>query len=245
MAPSAGVRVARQLAYESVHFVDAVAPLVRASQDPGGADLGRRAVYLFLLVLLVGVAVLGGAAFTRSELRNRRRRRELAADVERGFAFLERQLADLSASGDPATTDARERLTAARVLARNGSQPPVLRAVRHTLLEGLAAAYCARQAAGLRPGPVPPLPNAAPLTDVPVLVEISGRTYTGLPAYAPGSPYHFAGGTLADTEVPGGWYAEPFWAQLLIVGPQRRPEQAGTHGQAGTHEGGAALPAER
>lgn len=195
-------------------------PFVRAVQDPGGATLGSTTAYVLFLGVILAVVLSFLLLFGIGQRRDRRVRRALAADLDRGFALLTRQLADLPGATVPsdagqAERDARDRLAVARETAARGQQLPVLRAVRHTLLEGLAAAHAARSEAGLEAGAVPPPPNDAPLTDTPVDVVLGGRTFTAWPAYRPGSVHHFAGGTLDGVAVPGGWYAEAFWTELL------------------------------
>ncbi|HVV30005.1 MAG TPA: hypothetical protein VHC41_03930, partial [Mycobacteriales bacterium] len=142
-----------------------------------------------------------------------------ARDVAQGLALLAAQLDGVPAG--LARTDAQGRLARAKEIAATGRGVPVLRAARHTLLEGLAAAYDARSASGLPVGAPPPPPNDAPVTAEPVDVVVDGRTYRALPAYRPGSVHHFAGGDLAGVSVPGGWYETPFWEPLLVADTEK------------------------
>jgi hypothetical protein len=204
----------------------ASSPVLRADQDPGGSSVGGGGVYVFVVGVIVAVLLSLLLFFGLGQLRDRKARREFARDLEQGFALLERQLDGLASHGNRAADEARNRLTAARALMEHGAGLPVLRAVRHTLLEGLAAAHFARRAAGLDAGAVPPPPNEAPLTDSPVTVEVRGTAHTGLPHYAPGSVHHFPGGILDGVEVPGGWYADAFW-EAVLLDPQRPAPAAG------------------
>lgn len=201
----------------------ASSPVLRGDQDPGGSSVGGGGVYVFAVGVIVAVLLSLLLFFGLGQLRDRRQRQDFARDLEQGFALLERQLDGLPSHGNSAAGDARGRLAAARELEEHGTNLPVLRAVRHTLLEGLAAAHFARGSAGLDAGAVPPPPNEAPLTDTAVTVELLGISYTALPHYAPGSVHHFAGGTLGGVEVPGGWYANPFWEAVLLDGSPRVP----------------------
>jgi hypothetical protein len=216
----------------------AVAPFVSADQDPGGTSLSTGSVYVLFFGILLAVLLSCLLIIGRGRWRERTLDRDLARDLDRGFALLERQLADVPIEGLPAAADARERLAAARALYGRGSGLAVLRAVRHTLLEGLAAAHYARTAAGREPGPRPPSPNDAVLTAERVDVELAGVVRVAQPRYEPGYVHHFAGGTLAGVEVPGGWYAEPFWDELLL-GPTERASSP-ADGEPPTSEGAGA-----
>jgi hypothetical protein len=86
------------------------------------------------------------------------------------------------------------------------------------LLEGLAAVREAESLTGRPTGPPLPPPTDAPLVDSPVRVAVDGSEHVALPAYAPGFPYCYSGGVFDVGEVPGGWYAVPFWEELLARG---------------------------
>lgn len=84
---------------------------------------------------------------------------------------------------------------------------------RTTVLEGLVAMRQARTALGLPEGD--PIPEIAPAIDhltEPQEVSIQGTTVQGYPEYRPGASYYYGGGN----GIPGGWYATPFWQQMLI-----------------------------
>lgn len=117
-----------------------------------------------------------------------------------------------------ALEDARERLDAAAALRASSPSLPVSRRCRHLLLEGLAAVHFGYEAAGREPGPIPPPPTAAPLVESPVRVRVGDAEHVALPAYAPGYRCCYSGGLFDVAEVPGGWYADPFWEDLLAAG---------------------------
>lgn len=188
-----------------------------AASDPGGAAVNGTTG----AILLIGgmVAVLSSVAifFGRGRRRQVSMQKSLVEDVRIGLDLLALQIEELSPTASAAAADAWDRLSAARRLAAESDAIPVLRAVRHTLLEGLAAAHAARTAAGLNAGPVPPPPSEIPTIDHPEQVTVGGHAWTAQPAYRPGFVHHFPGGKLDGVVVPGGWYAEPFWESLLLT----------------------------
>lgn len=190
-----------------------------AGQNPGGVSVSGALGVILLTGLVVGTGLVVLLVLGVGRIRQRRATAALAADIDRGIVLLADSLARAPReAGEPACRarqDAADRLAAARALRAAAGTPPVLRAVRHTLLEGLAAAAEARRLGGADPGPVPPAPGRAPLVAEPVTVQVAGRAYTAYPGYRPGVAHHFPGGRLAGVQVPAGWYAEDFWARLL------------------------------
>lgn len=192
----------------------AAGPQVVAAGTGGtavGGSTGAVVIIALLVVALVSIVVF----FGRGRAARTSIQQELAADVKIGFAYLARQLQDVPDAAGTALVEARERLASAQAVAAAGTTMPVLRAARHTLLEGASAAWEARRSAGLDPGPIPPPPSNAPVTPRMVTVEVAHRSWTAHPSYVPGAVHHFAGGPLNDDHIPGGWYAEPFWEPLL------------------------------
>lgn len=194
---------------------------------------GVSAVSAFDLTLMaVGiVVVLGLTALVvlRSKWAQQDLTRDLGADVDTGMALL-RQRIDGLAETDPdglaarALGDARGRLAAAQEMRQRGEHVLVLKASRRILLEGLTAVAEGDRLAGRDPGPAVPPPTDAPLVDRTVRVRVGDTEHVARPSYTPGFPYHFPGAELAGDEVPGGWYAEPFWADLLDPGDDPRPD---------------------
>jgi hypothetical protein len=226
-----------------------------ADQNPGGVSVGGVTGVVIILGLAAATLLSVLLLFGLGRGRARRVTGELAADVERGLALLAEQLNELAtepiagaqgagaqgagaqgagaagasapAGAELARRDAQERLAAARELhgAGPGRNLPVLRAIRHILLEGLTAAHEARRLAGLDQGPMPPPPTDAPLVAALTPVEVAGLTWQANPGYVPGAVHHFGGGRLAGVDVPGGWYAQAFWVPLLEP-PQSAPQTA-------------------
>jgi len=193
-----------------------------ADQNPGGVSVGGVTGVVVVLGLAAATLLSLLLIFGVGRGRTRRLTTELAADVEHGLVLLAAQLEEVRApaadsGGQLALHDAQERLAAARGLHAEAPARslPVLRALRHMLLEGLAAAHEARRSAGLDPGPVPPPPTDAPLVGQASTVQVAGVSREAHPTYVPGAVHHFGGGRLAGLDVPGGWYAEAFWVPLL------------------------------
>lgn len=118
-----------------------------------------------------------------------------------------------------AMADASERYaTASGQLEAAGSQDQ-LRTAWLAGVEGLHATRLVRQRLGLDPGPAPALPPpSGPQLQQRSRVLVDGREHIGSPTYQPGQPYWFPGGRYGRNEVPGGWYAEPFWPGDLMLG---------------------------
>lgn len=212
--------------------------------DVGGLAVGPYIGVIFVGLLLLGTLFSVIVAIGRSRTKVLDATDRVYADVETGLALLEvrvEQLAgalaapeaadgvgrgvadgvggnDTGAQAAQALADARDRLTAARQTRAESRALPVSLRCRRTVLEGLAAVHAGDRLASRDPGPEPPSPTAATLVGSPVRVAVDGREHIALPAYAPGFRYCYSGGVFDVAEVPGGWYAEPFWEQLLAAG---------------------------
>lgn len=198
----------------------------------GGLAVGPYVGVIFFGLLIVGTLVSVIIAVGRSQTKVLDVTDRVYADVQTGLALLETRVGQLAdalaappADGDPAAagqalSDARDRLGAAQALREQSPALPVSLRCRRTLLEGLAAVHAGCLLAGRDPGPEPPPPTDAPLVATPVRVPVAGREHVALPAYAPGHRYCYSGGVFDVAEVPGGWYDEPFWEQLLEAGAE-------------------------
>lgn len=178
--------------------------------------------------LVVGAVVLGGGGylFTRSRRRRRQQAGNVAAaraEVTSLYQRLANDVSTLDPGDDPvakqAMADASERYTATGAALASATTTGDLAAARRTAIEGIQAARVVRKQKGLDPGPDP---QPAPAPDAPQvqgqqLVQVGGQNYQGYGAYTPGAPNYFGGGMYNGGWVPGGWYATPFWQQLLIT----------------------------
>ncbi|HVU71844.1 MAG TPA: hypothetical protein VHE83_02680 [Mycobacteriales bacterium] len=196
-----------------------------ASTDEGGSgDNGHHAAVVgFFVVLAVGVA---GLWFGLRRHARKQRTDELAsarADVESLYNRLGSDVSTLDPGEDKvakqAMADASERYTATGATLASAKTLGELAAARRSAIEGIQAARVVRKQLGLDEGPDPqPLaPANAPQVQGRQTIAVGNQTYTGHGAYTPGSPYYFGGGTYGGSWVPGGWYATPFWEQLLIT----------------------------
>jgi len=204
---------------------------VDAQAAGGGAGTGTRSTssgsgFSLLPVLLVGLLGFGAYALLKSRRSARSRTQELSdlrADVESLYGRLGSDV-QLLAPGDDqvarqALADAAERYNATGALMAKADTPGEYEAARRTAAEGLAAARVVRQRLGLDPGPDVPMPAAAtPQLTEASRVRIGEDEYEGSPAYEPGRPHYYEGGYYGGQPVPGGWYATPFWHDLLVAG---------------------------
>lgn len=178
---------------------------------------------LDLALLALGVVVVIGLALLvvlRSRWAQQDLTRDLGSDVDTGLALLRKRIDDLAAAKPDgpaavALTDARGRLAAAEEMRERGEHLLVLKAGRRILLEGLVAVAEGDRLAGRDAGPAVPPPTDADLVPETVRVRVGDAEHIAQPNYTPGFPYHFPGADLAGDEVPGGWYATPFWTDLL------------------------------
>ena len=178
---------------------------------------------LDLALLALGIVVVIGLALLvvlRSRWAEQDLTRDLGSDVDTGLALLRQRIDDL-AGAEPdgaaavAIGDARGRLASAQEMRERGDHLLVLKAARRMLLEGLAAVSAGERLVGRDPGPAVPPPTDAAVVSETVRVRVGGTEHVAQPAYVPGFPYHFPGADLDGDEVPGGWYATPFWTELL------------------------------
>lgn len=117
-----------------------------------------------------------------------------------------------------ALADASERLSTCSTLLDNARSDAQLRTAWLAAVEGLTASRLVRTRAGLDPGPEIPLPPTGPQLQAPTRIDVDGRSHVGGPAYEPGRPHWFPGGTYYGRHVPGGWYDTPFWPSGLVLG---------------------------
>lgn len=193
-----------------------------------GLDL---ALLALAVVVVIGLALL---VVLRSRWAQQDLTRDLGTDVDTGLALLRQRvegLARAQTDGPAAVAfgDARGRLAAAREMRERGEHLLVLKAARRMLLEGLTAAAAAERLIGRDPGPAVPPPTDADLVPETVRVRVGDAEHVAQPVYVPGFPYHFPGADLDGDEVPGGWYAEPFWIGLLDVPTVATPPTRARH----------------
>ncbi len=118
-----------------------------------------------------------------------------------------------------AMADASERYATASTLLERAGSDAQLRTAWLAGVEGLHATRVVRQRQGLDLGPpVPVLPGTGPALTRVTRLDVEGRSYTGSPAYEPGRPHWFPGGSYGGRHVPGGWYDVPFWPSALVLG---------------------------
>jgi len=178
--------------------------------------------------LVVGAVALGGGGYLLARSRRRRRRQAgvlsaARAEVTSLYQRLANDVSTLDPGDDPtakqAMADASERYTATGAALASATTTGELAAARRSAIEGIQAARVVRKQKGLDPGPDPqPAPSAdAPQVQGQQVVQVGGQSYQGHGAYTPGAPNYFGGGMYNGGWVPGGWYATPFWQQLLIT----------------------------
>lgn len=147
----------------------------------------------------------------------------VAADVVSLRDRLAHDVRTLDPGDDPvsrqAMADASERHSTASTLLERATSPDQLRTACLAAVEGLTATRLVRQRLGLDPGPAPALPpGTGPQLTQRSRVTVDGVDHVGSPTYEPGNPHWFPGGRYGGRDVPGGWYAEPFWPDALLVG---------------------------
>jgi hypothetical protein len=185
-----------------------------------GAGSAAATVWVWIIgVAVVGAAVVGGLLLYR----RRATHRELNLARTRITPLYERLANEINtldpmedARARQALADASERFTSAGSVLAGADAVETYGVARRTLLEGLHAARSAREELGIDPGPPLPAPDrsAHERLSEPRLVSVQGQQFQGYPNYSPGAPYYYGGGY----EVPGGWYAVPFWETLLLGG---------------------------
>jgi hypothetical protein len=175
---------------------------------------------------LLGAGALGGGAYLlvrnrRSKVKRGRELEDARADVESLYGRLGSDV-QLLAPGDDAVArqalaDAGERYNATGALMAKADTLGEYAAARRTAVEGLAATRVVRARLGLDPGPDVPLPpGQGPMLEAPARVQVGDEEYEGSPQYEPGRPHYYEGGYYGGQQIPGGWYATPFWQTLLF-----------------------------
>lgn len=207
-------------------------------QAAGGGGGGSSAPAGLVPLLVVGG--LGGGAYLL--VRNRRAKQKRLKDLEDARADVEslyhRLGSDVSLlfAGDDkvaqqALTDAGERYNATGALMAKADTLGEFAAARRTAVEGLAATRLVRERTGLDPGPEVPLPpGSVPALQEPARVRVGEEEYDGAPQYSPERPHYFEGGYYGSQQVPGGWYASPFWQTLILSSVLNRGYSHGGHG---------------
>lgn len=118
-----------------------------------------------------------------------------------------------------AMADASERYSTATGLLERARSQDQLRTAWLASVEGLHATRLVRGRLGLDQGPAPALPpGTGPQLQQKSRVEVDGREHVGAPGYEPGYSHWFPGGQYGGRYVPGGWYAQPFWPDSLMLG---------------------------
>ena len=175
---------------------------------------------------LLGAGALGGGAYLL--VRNRKQKvkhgkelEDARADVESLYSRLGNDVQTLAAGDDDiarhALSDAGERYNATGALMAKADTLGEYAAARRTAVEGLAATRVVRARLGLDPGPEVPLPpGQVPRLEAPATVQVGEEEYEGSPDYEPGRPHYYEGGYYGGRQIPGGWYATPFWQTLLF-----------------------------
>jgi hypothetical protein len=201
---------------------------------------------------LLGVAVVGGGAWWAVSSRRKRQaaaqaQEDARADVESLYGRLGSDVSLLSGGDDEvarqALADAAERYNATGALMSTADSPAEWAAARRTAIEGITAARVARQRLGLDLGPPVPelVATGAPRLEEPAAVQVGEEVHEGSPSYEPGRPHWFEGGYAGTTVIPSGWYARPFWQDLLLDAALSRSRYgAGYDGPYGGFGGGIA-----
>ena len=189
------------------------------------------------LVPLLAVGALGGGAYLliRSRRKNQKQLEDARADVESLYHRLGSDVSLLFAGDDKvaqqALTDAGERYNATGALMAKADTLGEFAAARRTAVEGLAATRLVRERIGLDPGPEVPLPpGSVPALQEPARVKVGEEEYDGAPQYSPERPHYFEGGYYGSQQVPGGWYASPFWQTLILSSVLNRGYGGGYRG---------------
>lgn len=173
---------------------------------------------LIVLIVLSGVAFLGGLLYLRfQDIARKRELDDALSEARRWVERLAGQVAHLLGTNAPAkqaVADASERFTDAcsRLdLAKTVDQAVL---VKETALEGLHYLRAARMAMSLDPGPV--LPDEAERSRAGVVsehrrTEVDGESCEASPRPGPGRLHYHPGGEVAGRPVPRGWYSRPWW----------------------------------
>lgn len=184
---------------------------------------------LIVLIVLSGVAFLGGLLYLRFQ--DIARKRELDDALSEARRWVERlagqveHLLGTNAPAKQAVADASERLTLACSRLEPAKTVDQARLAKQTALEGLHYIRAARVAMNLNPGPA--LPEEAERSRAGVVsehrrVEVDGEVHEASPHPGPGRLHYHPGGEVAGRPVPQGWYSRPWWKSASdSVGPER------------------------
>lgn len=189
---------------------------------------------------LAALGGIGGGAYLVVRRRNKHKRlkelEDARADVESLYHRLGSDVSLLFAGDDKvaqqALTDAGERYNATGALMAKADTLGEFAAARRTAVEGLAATRLVRERTGHDPGPEVPLPpGSVPALQEPARVQVGEEEYDGAPQYSPERPHYYEGGYYGSQQVPGGWYASPFWQTLILSSVLNRGYSGGGYGR--------------
>lgn len=182
-------------------------------------------------ILLVALAIGGGAWFISSRSSHKRREEREAqqladaqADARRWIERLGGQVMQISgtdSASQQAMADASERFTAANAAISRATTAKQANLARESALEGMHYVNAAREIMGMNPGPeLPPLEGqrAAGKVTEERTVEANGQEITASPYASANTPNYYPGGIVAGRPVPAGWYSRPWWADALHTG---------------------------
>ena len=182
-------------------------------------------------ILLVALAIGGGAWFISSRSSHKRREEREAqqladaqADARRWIERLGGQVMQISgtdSASKQAMADASERFTAANAAISRATTAKQANLARESALEGMHYVNAAREIMGMNPGPeLPPLEGqrAAGKVTEERTVEANGQEITASPYASANTPNYYPGGIVAGRPVPAGWYSRPWWADALHTG---------------------------
>lgn len=182
-------------------------------------------------ILLVALAIGGGAWFISSRSSHKRREEREAqqladaqADARRWIERLGGQVMQISgtdSASQQAMADASERFTAANAAISRATTAKQANLARESALEGMHYVNAAREIMGMNPGPeLPPLEGqrAAGKVTEERTVEANGQEITASPYASANTPNYYPGGIVAGRPVPAGWYSRPWWADALQTG---------------------------
>lgn len=218
-------------------------------EQAGGGGSGGGSSAPAGLVPLLAVGGLGGGAYLLVRNRKAKQKRlkdleDARADVESLYHRLGSDVSLLFAGDDKvaqqALTDAGERYNATGALMAKADTLGEFAAARRTAVEGLAATRLVRERIGLDPGPEVPLPpGSVPALQESARVKVGEEEYDGAPQYSPERPHYYEGGYYGSQQVPGGWYASPFWQTLILSSVLNRGHSRGySDGGYGRRSGG-------
>ncbi|UMP03381.1 hypothetical protein [Amycolatopsis sp. EV170708-02-1] len=173
---------------------------------------------LLVLIVLSGVAFLGGLLYLRfQDIARKRELDDALAEARRWVERLAGQVAHLLGTNAPAKqavadasgrfTDACSRLDSAKTVEQAGL-------AKETAMEGLHYIRAARLAMSLNPGSA--LPDEDERSRAGVVsehrrVEVGDEVHEASPQPGPSRRHYHPGGEVAGRPVPRGWYSRPWW----------------------------------